>query len=282
MPPAKIPDTVSYTKVRGECRYTYNRLSNDPHAQHLAQPFQEILAEGDSLYRRELSLQDDETHADALVAAADDQLDDIVDELDSQIDIIDKDPKSSLRQRYFRGKTPSAFRRPTLGPQLADMDALPESLMSSHHEALQDIGRRLVPLLKAAHDAVAEKRRAVQARRDFREMNERPQYFEKVNVLRYNTYAALVELRAERPELNLPKKYPDRFFKSRSKPQPTEASLRADLKAAQETVTKIEAALDELLNANSEKEKARLKKEEAEKEAKRTKLLQELKKLDAN
>jgi hypothetical protein len=112
--------------------------------------------------------------------------------------------------RYFGNLTPSRFRRPVLGEQLASMRGWPQTLQQGS-PALQGYGAQLTALVPQA-DAVVQAELDAKHRLADWELGPRKMFVDRYNGLRHVLYGQLAELPHTRPELGLPRDFAHRFF----------------------------------------------------------------------
>lgn len=202
--------------IRSEIIYTKTRLEVREHTRVFVPPFEALLTRWTLVRDGQLAMWDAETAADALVAAADDDLDDrtglIVE------DVTRSYPKTDpVRQRFLGKDNKSGIVRMGLATQITRLEGWPDSLRAT--APLAPHADPLVGLLTEGREALAVRVRANSARADHR-VSEIIAFVDDVNGVRRGTYHGLGEYAVEN---KLPASYPKRFFRSRPSPRRTKS-----------------------------------------------------------
>jgi uncharacterized coiled-coil protein SlyX len=199
-----------------ELDYTRNRLRTNPLGAPFLPAFDALRAEWDGVFAQELALRAAQTLAQAMIDAADDAIDDFcADHAKAVLAITKDDVSHPLWELFYGKKTLAQFRRPVLGGQLETMRGWIGLLQKSEYPTLAALAPRLIPLVKAADDAVAARAKAEQDNRLFRAVGARKQWIDKLNATRKESFGALGKLPHE--QAGLPSDFASRFFR----PAPT-------------------------------------------------------------
>lgn len=202
--------------IRSEIIFTKSRLEVREHTRIFVPPFEALLTRWTLVRAGQLAMWDAETRADALVAAADDDLDDrtglIIEDVTRSYE--KKDP---VRQRFLGKDTKSGIVRMGLATQITRLEGWPDSLRAT--APLVAHADPLVGLLAEGRDALAARVRANSARADHR-VSEIIAFVDDVNGVRRSTYYGLGDYAVEN---KLPASYPKRFFRSRPSPRRSES-----------------------------------------------------------
>ena len=277
-----------------EIIFTLALLEANPLTADLAPPFLELY----SVDWRAVALAEFEHlvaafRADALVAAADDNLDDFVDELDKVIlRKVKNDRSDPLYEYYFKPKRPHELKRPLLGDQYARMQSWVKPLKESTDPELMTLGTRLETMIAGADTALEKQRTAAEKIKTFRTLAERKALIDKCNALRKSTDGKLAELPHKNPDARLPINFASRFFKHAPKRGKTAAkeitsaaladqikTLKEQLAAAelqyQDALTKEEAEAEAAAQTEADKQELALLEKEAEEAAKKVAALKQ-------
>lgn len=230
MPPRTLsPRTALLTLLR-EIRYTLAQLVAHPLTVAHAPTFQALRDEWKAVLSTELEILEERATAQAAIDRADDDLDDIAGRTSRGVDdFAGENEKHPLRMHLFKGKSLSKFRRPILGGQLAAMQGWVAPLADSGAPPLVAISGDLVPLLKAANQAVTLQTDSTSKNRQFRDVGQRKQFIDKLNAKRKEVYGMLAKLPFE--HAHLPPNFAERFFRVESADDETEETIE-DVKAA--------------------------------------------------
>lgn len=201
--------------IQQEIITTLVLLEADPLVAQLAIPHEEFYKQKwRAIVAQEAELLIEAYRADALIDAADLQLDDFVDELDAVLlRVVGKDRTDPLYAYFFGKKRPHELKRPVLAGQLETMRGFVQPLKTSAHAELSALGPRLEGLIARADAAVKRQQNAAESIKTFRTMGARKACIDELNALRKSTAGTLSEMPHKHPEKRLPGDYAERFFK---------------------------------------------------------------------
>lgn len=203
----------SLDEVWEDLVYTDARGSQDPNAADLISPITGLLPRLDGVRVGQYGVWRAEIVAQASVAAADDTLDDTVDAIDDGVQrVVDRDRKAVRYTRYFTA-APSLIARMALESELGKVRGWVPSLKSEPETELRHLGDRLETNVTAGDAAVQGRIDAASKRADHR-VREIVRLIDDVNAARLALYGLLVTRASER---NLPKNWPNRFFRRETK-----------------------------------------------------------------
>lgn len=245
MSPRMIQSTASLDVVREEALFTRVRLAAHPRTVKLVTPYDELLAEWQKVVAEEQQLTDARTTAAAQVAAADDVIDPLVDELSGVLlQRTDRDRTHELYRRYFK-KTPSEIRRPVLGSELQTVKGWIPSLTGSADAELKRLGAALDKAAQDGDKAEAALKAAGERIADFRMLGARSALLDKVNRTRQATYGELAQLPLT-PGSTLPSDFAASFFRQRSTAAPTLATVQAAIAETEQELAALRQTLKTL------------------------------------
>lgn len=259
---AGIP-TLSYSTtldaLREEWLYTQARIQADSRAQPVASKLAGFDATVASAIKQEQSLRDAVTQADAQIDAADAVLDALVNQVDAALlGATSKDRTSALYQSFFGGLPPYAFKQPVLGPELDSVAAWPARLLASGNATLSGLSTAVQSAVTSGESAVTGSDKAQQALDDFRSTGPARQLVDALNAARGDAYGALLKLRHDNPQWNVPSGWAESFFQHASRGArqgTTVARAAAAVASLNQRLQKASAHLADLQN----KEAARVK-----------------------
>lgn len=229
--------------VLEEAIYPRAILAANPLTAALAADFDTFLAQWAKVDQQETQLRIARVKADALVAAADDRLDVLVDAVSQAVLLeVKNNRKSPQYLLYFGAKAPNEIKRPVLGGQLDTMKGWVPSLLASANPTLKDLGGKLQDAVTAAESAVKAQAEAEQQMRDFRTIGERRALIDALNALRKGTYGKLAEMPHANPGEHLPAGFADQFFRPETR-KPAGRGTAADLT---EEIASLETRLADL------------------------------------
>lgn len=205
--------TESLDALRGRWTFTLARLKGDPRGAPFVAAFAGFGPTWDAADAQDMALADAVSDARAGAVLADGALDRLVDQVTAAIYGGKKvNVNLPLHQLYFGGATPSAFKRPVLGAQLAGMQKWPAKLAAAAEPALS----ALAPAATAAFDGATAAAKALSdalaARESFGLGGPRKKAFDAFNALCATTYGGLKTFVHNNPQLDLPAGYAESFF----------------------------------------------------------------------
>ncbi len=243
--------------------YTLALLEANPLTASLAPPFEELQKSWETLSLDEAAQLVEVYRADALVVAADDALDDFVDELDKVLLRLVKNNRDDLLYAYYFGaKRPFVLKRPVLGGQLETMRTWIPSLLSASDPDLVLLGKRLEVLVAAADEALAKQAAAKEAVKTFRALGGRKSFIDRFNAVRKSTDGKLAEMPHARPEARLPMDFASRFFKHESRrskntsKELTSEGLKAQIEDTKGQLHALEGQLAEAITKDEAEDRA--------------------------
>lgn len=267
MAAAILDQDASLSTVLEHITYTFTRLGAHPLTQSLAPAFASLHKTWFQINSQEIQLWVDILEAQAMVGAADDDLDGLVDKVASAVlTATGNDRSAPLYKLHFGDKRPSEIKRPVLGGQLETMRNWIAPLKGSPVAALAALGTEVEQKV-AAGDTAAQALAAAQTKnRVFRATSERRAFIDHVNAVRKLTFGKVDEIPHKHPDENLPGSFVDQFFKrvSRAKDAvepPTSDDLRAEIADAQARLTALQDRLNETIakeEADAQAERDRL------------------------
>jgi hypothetical protein len=234
--PAPILDfrSASLTLLE-ELIHTLARLEANSLTASFAPPFEALYKdEWIPIVLQEFSLLVEAYRADALVEEADDDLDELVDELDAYARIkVKGNQKDPFYLYFFGSKRPHELKRPTLGGQLETMRSWVAPLHTAGDGEALKLAGKLEGLIAKADAALTKQASAAEKIKTFRTIGERKALVDKLNALRKSTDGKLAELPHANPGAKLPGNFASRFFKHAPKRGKTAAKelTSEDLKA---------------------------------------------------
>ncbi len=211
--PTANPATESLDALRGRWIFTLARLKGDPNGAAFVAAFSGFGAVWDAADKREMDLADAVSNARAGAVRADGGLDELVDQVTSAIYGSKKvNVALPLHQLYFGAATPSAFKKPVLGAQLAGMAKWPAQLAAAAEPALSGLAAQATTVVAAASAAAQALAAALSARDTFAKGGDRKKTFDAFNALCATTYGGLKTFVHNSPQAKLPAGYAESFF----------------------------------------------------------------------
>lgn len=274
MSPATLDLNIPTLSLLEQIILTLAFLEADPRTAAYAPPF-EALYQDDwmKVALAEFAHFVEAFRADALVTAADDGLDDFVDDLDKVLlRIVKGNREDPLYAYYFGSKRPHLLKRPVLSDQYETMKAWIVPLKSSPDAELAALGVRLEGLIAKADAALVKQATASEKIKTFRTIGQRKALIDKTNALRKLTGGELGEIPHAQPDARLPKDFWARFFKHSVKRVKTAAkevtsiALRAQIDDLKEQMAALEIQYADVLT-KEEAEAAAAAQVEADKAA---------------
>ncbi|MDI1484136.1 hypothetical protein [Polyangium sp. y55x31] len=252
-----------------ELRHTELTSKAYPDTAPLAESFAALRAEVRKRKAEEDALLDGIAFAKALVVAADDVLNLLVDETKKAVlAAYDQDFQAPLYRQLFEGQSPSELKRPLLGAQLETMRAWVGPLGAANVPALDVIAQKLSSAIVKADDAVTKTSLAEQAMDTF-VAGPRTSLVNDVNALRKLTAGQIGELVHGILEGKVPRDFADRFFLSSGGSRtPTSAELSQSITRLEAKLARQKALLESMKEKEAKQLRARQEAELAEKQAK--------------
>lgn len=230
-------------------------LEANTHAAFLAPPFVDLYEKDwTKLALEEVGLLIAAHRADALVTAADDGLDDFVDDHDKLLlRKVKSNREDPLYAFYFGKKRPHELKRPVLVGQLDTMRAWVNPMKTSPDTELVAMGTRLEALVANADMALTKQSEASGALKTFRKLGAKKIFIDKLNALRKSTDGKLAELPHANPDARLPNDFASRFFKhgprrgKTAAKEVTSAALKEQIADTRELLSALETQLVDVL-----------------------------------
>lgn len=258
--PTINPD-ASLALVLEEITFTPAVLAANPHTKTFAFDFDPVALQWTAANEQEIQLRIALVRGAALIYAADDELDELVDAISQAVLLNVKGDRTAPQYRlYFGAKTPGERKRPVLSQQLEAMRGWIPSLLAASNTVLMALGARLQLAVAAADAAVLGLAKVEQENREFRTVGPRRALVDNINALRKSTYGKLAKMPHAEPGKHLPVTFADGFFRHQARKtpgKPTAAELAEQIAA----LDMQSAALKELLVAVSAEEEAAAKAE---------------------
>jgi len=259
----KLSYLIALLALRGEIIFTRDQLQANPLTQGHVPTFEALREEWTLIFSEELALRDGLSAAQARVVSIDVTLNTLASRASKGILTLTGDDRThSLYIAFFKKKTVSEFRRPTLGSQLTAMTGWIEPLNESNEPILAQLGPEVAAAVALANDAVATRTAIETSITFFRETGNRRKFFDKVNAVRQTTYGELASMPHEM--LGLPASFADQFFRhdpgKDPEEEPTLESVDAEiasLEAQLEEKRALRASLEAAAEAEAQQEAAR-------------------------
>jgi hypothetical protein len=204
-----IQHEESLDAVWEELVYSEARCLKDPNAKGFAKDFGKLIERCEEVRAGQRKAWRAEIVGQAGVDAADDELDDVVDELDAELLHILRGDRTSPRYKHYFSKPKNEIIRLGLESELGKVRTWPPSLKSEPEKPLQKLGGRLESDIAAGDEALTERLTAAQQRAVHR-LKEIVTLIDDVNAARRSIYGALLT-RGE--ELKLEPEWANRFFR---------------------------------------------------------------------
>jgi hypothetical protein len=240
-----IPPSASLATVRDDLVFTKTLLIAEKLTSQ-AKAIDGLLKDWGVIQSRQYALWDEITQAEALVAAADNALDDFIVSHSATIDAETGKGKSSpVRALYFK-VAPYELAAPVLGDELREMKRWQKLLSKEKLPRVSAGKKRLDALVKDADAAVKRRQDAEAENATFRATGDLASFFTKVQSTR-DGVAADLDAMASKDE-SLPRGYGARFFRHRTikvsveEKQARAAKKEADRKAKADAQLKVQAA----------------------------------------
>ncbi len=251
-----------------EACFSHARVGAKPLTLAYAADFDVFFIDWHVCNETEIKLRTAIVRCNALIVAADDELDEIADAVSQAVLLeVKSDRSTALYLRYFGAQTVSQLKRPILSGQLETMRGWVPSLTTSTSAVLSALGARLIKAVASADAAIAARLVAEQENRDFRAIGGRKALIDGLNGLRKALYGRLSELPHARPELHLPASFAEQFFRHESArkadPEMTVDELKAAITASNEATTLLQGKLDKVLADAAKAAKDRSEADEA-------------------
>lgn len=232
MPAPALPTDASLEIRRDDLVFTRSRASADPAAVDIVPLVAKLLDSWTVVHGQQLVLWDAQTAADALIAAADDRLDGLVDRLSPALLALTKQKRTDAHYTLYFAVAPSQLKRPVLGPQLETIRGWLAHLAKETDPTLVRLHPEFQAAVKQAGDAVKARRKADADNEQFRAKGGLAKYLREVATARDAIYAKLDARPAK--DASLPRDFASRFFRHRKPAAPGDAEkqARAEKRAA--------------------------------------------------
>lgn len=233
MPAPKLPQKVSLQAVREELVFSMARVSAEPKAVDVAPMLAALLASWAGVNEQQLVRWDAQIAADALVSAADDRLDTLVERLSGALLAVVRQKRADPRYRLYFQVTPTELKRPVLGPQLETLRGWLTHLAVETEPVVKAVAAEFPLAVKQAGDAVKARRKADADNEQFRAKGGLATYLREVDKTRDAVYAKLDGRPAK--DDTLPRGFAALFFRHRkpAAPKASEKDARAAARAAE-------------------------------------------------
>ena len=239
MPAPAIPANTALTTIREDLIFTSSRLRADATAKPLEKVIAQLLKEWPSVHATQLKLWDAMAEAEALIAAADDNLDDFIPVFASTVRGLPGGEKGAAWGLFFK-VPPYQVAAPVLGEELAVVKRWSQLLGKSKEPSLRAHKERLDQLIADADTALQARADATLANEHFRTQGELAAFVLDVTKKRDALAADLDSLAAK--SSTLPRNFASRFFRRRSTKVSAEEKALKAAKKAEEKQKKAEAA----------------------------------------
>ncbi|TKC95197.1 hypothetical protein [Polyangium fumosum] len=255
--------------VDEELCHTQKHLEAYPETAAFAEAFAALRGELRARKAEEDALRDAIVFSKALMVAADDLLNALVDETKKAVlAAFDQDYQAPLYRQLFERQSPSDLKRPILGAQLETMRVWVGPLGASNVLSLGAIAQKLSLAIGKADDSITKTSLAEQAMDTF-VAGPRTALVNDVNALRKLTAGQIGELVHGSLEGKVPGDFADRFFLSSGGSRtPTIADLSRSIARLEAKLERQKAQLEALKEKAERQQKARQESALAEKQAK--------------
>jgi hypothetical protein len=218
-----LRDSESLDSIAEELLFTESRLKSDENAKEFAPGVSALMVNVDRVRSGQVAASRDEVTAQAMVAFADDRLDDWIGGFDRDLqDVVQGNTQSPRYGRYL-STAPWTFTRLGLESEISRVRGWVESLAGEPEQSLKDRGTELAKLIAQGEAALDQRRKAVAARSDHR-VRSISSLVEEINTARASLYGALARKAAE---VGLPIDWPGRFFRRGSHKKAAQAPAPA-------------------------------------------------------
>jgi hypothetical protein len=275
MPARLLRSSIALVTLLIELRYTLSQLTAHPLTGGFVPRFQALREQWAAVQAQEISLNEDLSDARAQIDIADLGLDDFATRFSHAVQGVTGQKRDDALYQHFFPIPLHELRRPVLGRQLKLMQDWLVSLASSPHPTLVAMLPELTTLVEAADQAAKRRDELTLRLRNFRDVGERRQLFDRVNAERKELHGALSKLALSTPGLS--PAFANQFFKPGESEETTVETIdtvSAEIATLEESLTERRERLIEL-----EREAADTAKEaedRARKEARLAELKQEI------
>jgi hypothetical protein len=236
----QIPANSSLQFFREELVFSLGRTAADPAAADLSPQFKDLIDRWGPVNAQQLALWDAQTMADALVAAADDRLDALVDRLSPAVLALTGQKRSDPHYKLYFAVPPAELKRPVLGPELETIRGWLVHLAAETDPTLAALSKEFAAAVKLAGDAVKARRQADADNEQFRAKGALAVYLDDVRKTRDAIFATLEGRPAMAP--TLPRDFASRFFRHRKPTANGDAKqARAEKRAAERAAAEAKA-----------------------------------------
>ena len=163
---------------------------------------------------QEISLRIQVYQAEAQLSAAGEGLSDMIDIVAHSVLIhCGGDRSGAFFVMLFGDKRPSELKRSKLPERLAKAQSWIGALKNAPQASLSALGAELETKVNEVHNAQEAVDLARQTLKEFRTLGARAALIDEFNALRALVYGQIAEFAHKHPELNLPSRFADRFFR---------------------------------------------------------------------
>lgn len=237
-----LSSRLSLDTLGEELVYTLARLRAYTNTAKYVSSFETLLSDLKKTKETEMSLQEKILSAEALIDSCDDELDECVDKFSNILLTLTQNNRSDLLyQRYFGSIRPSDLKKPVLGEELETVRGWLDSLKSSTHKELQEVGTSFEEIVTRADKALTSLRELRTKYTDFRTLGAREQFFARANAERKSIYGELNKLAHSQRDLQA-SSFADRFFLHRRVSKRADPESSAEIR---EHIDEIETTLKE-------------------------------------
>lgn len=206
----ELPAEISLATLWEELVFTLARLMVRASTRDLAEGFAELIARTESTEIAQRGHWRAEEVASATVDVADEELDEVTDDVIAEVRHADRKAKDDTRETHYLGSlTLRGLTRLGLASQLDRMRPWVKTLESEPEEALKKLAKRLAKLVTTGDVALDQRVNAAAARATHR-AREITSLVADANAVRRDTYGALVRIANKN---NRPKDWPETFFR---------------------------------------------------------------------
>jgi hypothetical protein len=260
--PALAPSS-SLTVIRDDLVFTSARILADPNVATQAKVVAALLDDWSTVQTKQFDLWDAITKADALVAAADDNLDDFIPPFANAIRGLGGGDKNPTWNLFFK-VTPYELAAPVLGDELEALRRWVQLLAKGGEPTLAAFKKPLEKLIAEADAAVKARTDAALANEHFRTKGGLAEFFVDMSKQRDGIAASIDAIAAK--SKTLPRNYSSRFFRKRT--TKVSAEEKAAKAAKKEAERQAKAEAEALVKAAQAKVKAAMAELKAAKKTK--------------
>jgi hypothetical protein len=252
-----LPANASLAFVRSDLFFTRASLQAHGEFASWVSKFDDMITRADGCLTQQQAFDDETLQGEVQAIYIDDQLDAMVDRVDSAAQIVtNKNRQSALYKIFFGKMTPSSLKRPILGAELEAVREWPGHLTASGFPDLEQLAAPLSALIQKGDEITASRAATASAYRDFKVTGAASKLIDDANALRSKLAGSLDAMAHTDGGI-----LPDSFFRpapSRATTKATPASLNAEIAQLEEQLAGLKKNRDEMVAQAADEERARL------------------------